>query len=54
MSQLRFHFSVNSQIPDEEFIQLVNSNRTPVDLSGWTLEGAVEFTFAQGTVIVEG
>ena len=36
---------------DEEFIQLVNKARTAVDVSGWELDGAVKFTFAEGTVL---
>ena len=36
---------------DEEYIQLVNSNSYAVDISGWKLTGAVEFTFEKSTVI---
>ncbi len=36
---------------DEEYIQLRNPNAAAIDISGWTLEGAVEYTFAQGAVI---
>ncbi len=36
---------------DEEFIELVNSNAYAVDISGWKLTDAVDFTFAPGTVI---
>ena len=36
---------------DEEFILLKNPNAAAVDISGWILEGAVEFVFAKGTVI---
>jgi hypothetical protein len=35
----------------QEFIQLTNPNPYAVDLSGWQLSGAVEFTFRGGTVI---
>ncbi len=36
---------------DEEYIQLTNASRTAIDISGWTLEGGVAFTFAEGTVL---
>ena len=35
----------------EEFIQLINTNRFAVDLSGWTLSGGVDLTFPGGAVI---
>ena len=35
----------------EEYIQLINTNRIAVDISGWTLSGAVEHTFQGGVVI---
>jgi hypothetical protein len=47
-------FQPESGNQDEEYIQLVNPNRTPIDLSGWSLDGAVKLTFAEGTVIGEG
>lgn len=36
---------------DQEFIRLRNSENTEIDLSGWTLDGGVTFTFRAGTVI---
>jgi len=36
---------------DEEYIELVNSNDYAVDISGWKLTNAVEFTFDKSTVI---
>ena len=39
---------------DQEYIELVNPNSYAVDISGWQLTGAVEFTFAPGTVIPAG
>jgi len=35
----------------EEYIQLINTNRIAVDISGWKLAGAVEHTFQGGVVI---
>ena len=39
---------------DEEWIELYNRGTLPVDLSGWTLADAMEFTFAPGTVLGAG
>ena len=35
----------------QEYIELVNTNSIAVDISGWKLDGAVQFTFIPGTVI---
>lgn len=37
---------------DQDDIQLVNTNQICVDLSGWKLSGAVDFTFPGGAVIM--
>ena len=39
---------------DEEFIEIVNTNAYAVDLSGWRIEGGVDFTFPPGAVIPRG
>jgi hypothetical protein len=39
---------------DEEYITLINPQDTSVDISGWELEGGVDYTFAPGTVIPPG
>lgn len=36
---------------EQEFIRIHNNENTEIDLSGWTLEGGVTFTFRPGTVI---
>jgi len=36
---------------DEEYIEITNPNSFAVDISGWTVEGAIEHTFKAGTVI---
>ena len=36
---------------DEEYIRITNSENTEIDISGWTIEGGVTFTFKAGTVI---
>lgn len=35
----------------QEYLAIVNSGSTSVDISGWTISGEVEHTFAGGTVI---
>lgn len=47
----RMEFRPSSRIPEEEFVMLTNANAVAVDLSGWTLDGGVRFTFKGGTVI---
>lgn len=39
---------------DEEFIEIINANAYAVDLSGWRVEGGVDFTFPPGAVIPAG
>ncbi len=39
---------------DQEYVKLTNSNSTAVDISGWKLSGAIDFTFKAGTVIAAG
>lgn len=39
---------------DEEWIRLTTTEDTEIDLSGWTLDGGVAFTFPPGTVIERG
>lgn len=36
---------------EEEFIRIHNNENTEIDISNWTLEGGVRFTFKAGTVI---
>ena len=36
---------------EEEFIRIHNNETTEIDISDWTLEGGVRFTFRAGTVI---
>ena len=35
----------------QEYIELINTNTFAVDLSGWRVQGAVDFAFAPGTTI---
>jgi hypothetical protein len=36
---------------EEEYVEIVNPNSFAVDISGWTVEGAIEHAFKPGTVI---
>jgi CotH protein/lamin tail-like protein len=38
----------------EEFVELVNASATAVDLSGWTLDNAVRYTFPASTILASG
>ena len=39
---------------DEEYLVLKNRENMALDISGWTLSGAIDFTFPEGTVIPAG
>ena len=39
---------------DEEFLELQSHSTVAVDLSGWRLEGAIQFAFPPGTVLPAG
>ena len=44
-------FNPASGNQNHEFVQILNPNPIAVDVSGWTVEGAIEHTFKPGTVI---
>lgn len=44
-------YNPSSGNQNEEFIELENPNGEDLDISGWSIEGGVAFTFAPGTVI---
>lgn len=37
-----------------EFVEIQNSGATNLDLSGWALTGAIDFTYPAGTTIAAG
>jgi hypothetical protein len=39
---------------DEEYIEFLNPETTAADLSGWTITGGIDWTFAPGTVVAAG
>ncbi len=43
-----------SENEDEEYIEIHNSGAVPIDLSGWTLGGGVDYAFAAGVNVSEG
>ncbi|MFP6906733.1 MAG: lamin tail domain-containing protein, partial [Verrucomicrobiota bacterium] len=43
-----------SQSRDGEYIELVNRGGAPLDIGGWELEGAVDFSFPLNTIIPAG
>ncbi len=45
---------VNPGAAGQEYVKLTNPNSTAVDVSGWTLSGAVDFRIPDGTVIPAG
>lgn len=47
-------FNPPSGNQDHEYIALTNQETTEIDISGWSISGAVTFTFQQGTVIERG
>ncbi len=49
-----FDYNPASGDQDEEYLELVNNNATAVDVSGWQLDGGVNFSFLPGTVIPAG
>ncbi|MEM7387757.1 MAG: lamin tail domain-containing protein, partial [Verrucomicrobiota bacterium] len=44
-------FSPSSGNQEEEWVELVNPNSFAIDISGWSIDGGVSFTFKPGTVI---
>ncbi len=41
-------------VEPEEFVELHNPSDSAIDLSGWTLEGGIDFSFPGGTIIGVG
>lgn len=47
-------FNPASHNQAEEYLQIVNTNSFPVDISNWRIEGGIEHTFKPGTVLPTG
>jgi hypothetical protein len=52
INEIMFHPS--SERTDEEYIELLNTGATPINLTGWRLRGGVSFTFPNITVSPNG
>src|ERR1043166_6835521 len=50
INQMKFNPSSGNQ--GHEYIQVTNPNPVAVDISGWQLDGGVDFTFKPGTVVL--
>jgi hypothetical protein len=48
------HYDPADETSRAEFIELHNPGATPIDLSGWLLTDAVDYTFPLGTTIAAG
>ena len=48
------HHDAEPKTEPAEFVELLNAGDLPVDLSGWRLEGAVDYTFPGGTSLNAG
>jgi hypothetical protein len=48
------HYDPPDKTVPEEFVELLNPAASPVDLSGWSLSGAVDYLFPAGTVLKTG
>ncbi|MCB0033506.1 MAG: lamin tail domain-containing protein, partial [Anaerolineales bacterium] len=48
------HYDPDVKTEFSEFIELYNSGALPLDLSNWTLDGGVSFTFTAGTMLPAG
>lgn len=48
------HFDPSSEQQKVEFVEIVNTSREPVDLSGWQVTGAGRVTIPDGTTIAPG
>jgi hypothetical protein len=46
-----FDYSPASTNQAQEYVELINTNSYAVDISGWRIEGGIQFTFPPGTVI---
>ena len=48
------HFNPNDPTEKVEFLELQNTGPTAVDLSGWRIDEAVDYTFAPGASLAAG
>ena len=48
------HYDPEDKTKPEEFIELLNTSSSPIDLTGWSLEDAITYRFADGEAILPG
>lgn len=48
------HYNGADNTVREEFVELLNPKQTALDLSGWRLQGGLDYVFPPGTVIAPG
>ena len=48
------HYAPADKTSREEFVELVSTADSPIDLSGWRITGGVDFTFPAGTTLAPG
>ena len=50
-NEIQYHAATTSSMEgDYEWLELFNQMAIPMDVSGWSLQGAITYTFPQGTV----
>lgn len=49
INEIMFH--PISELDDDEYLELYNRGTDPVDLSGWKIEGGIQYTIPEGTTI---
>ena len=47
-------YNPNSNNQDQEYIQILNNGSDAIDISGWKVSGAINYTFESGTVVLPG
>lgn len=52
INEILYHQDPNNT--GDEFIELYNRGGTPVDLTGWIVDGGVDFAFPDGTILLGG
>jgi regulation of enolase protein 1 (concanavalin A-like superfamily) len=54
LSEIMYHPAARADGKELEFVEIMNTQPWPEDISGFRLSGAVEFTFAPGTILGAG
>lgn len=54
LSIASWDFNPSSGNPNEQYVELANTNSYAVDISGWKIVGGISYTFRGGTVVPAG